>query len=44
MHENVRALNDGLENLNDERAHQEGFYQEFCQKILKIMSLSQNLR
>ena len=40
----VRALKDALENLNRrERTHQEGFYLVCCQKVLKVLNLSQNL-
>ena len=40
----VRGLKDALENLNTrERTHQEGFYLVCCQKVLKVLNLSQKL-
>ena len=41
VNEDVRAQKDTFENLTHKRAHQEGFQQVFCQKILKILNLSQ---
>ena len=43
MNEDIRALKDALENQTHTGAHQEGSYQVFFRKILRIMNLSQNL-
>ena len=44
MNEDIRALVKTLYKTKTlERAHQEGFYQVFCRKILKIINLSQIL-
>ena len=43
MNEDTRALKDALENQTHTGAHQEGSYQVFFRKILRIMNLSQNL-
>ena len=41
MNEDFRALKDALENLNTHgKAHQKGFYQEFCRKFRKLVKIT----